>query len=62
MLKKRCIPQDLIDCNREALAATAQEIRMGVFDLAPHGEQQPTSFAVISRLVGIDAGLPPPSR
>jgi pyruvate ferredoxin oxidoreductase gamma subunit len=44
MLKKRRIPQALIDRNRDALLASREAISSGVFDEAGPGDHQPPRF------------------
>jgi pyruvate ferredoxin oxidoreductase gamma subunit len=44
MLKKRRIPQGVIDRNRDTLLASREAVQTGVFDLAPPGSHQPPRF------------------
>jgi ferredoxin len=58
MLKKRRIPQALIDRNREALKASREAVRSGVFDRAEPAGHQPPRFSGYGELpVGAQSAL-----
>ncbi len=58
MLKKRRIPESLIARNRDALEASATEVRSGVFDFARPGDHQPPRFGGYGTLpVGAQSAL-----
>ena len=57
-LRKRRIPETVIDRNREALETSAAAVRSGVFDCAPSGVRASTGFAGYGELpIGAQSGL-----
>jgi len=58
ILRKRRIPDVLIERNREALEASAAAVRSGVFDCAPSGVRASAGFAGYGDLpIGAQSGL-----
>ncbi|MBI5710030.1 MAG: 4Fe-4S dicluster domain-containing protein [Candidatus Eisenbacteria bacterium] len=57
-LKKRRIPERLLDANREALEASLAQVRSGIFDFASPGDHEPPRFGGYGELpVGAQTAL-----